>query len=994
MTGSFLFVKPSNPDGKPGTAYSGETPPYPYDRASWEWLLERALRRTLIPWALTKSHSQAILSGHEDQYSMHRWGSYGERDSAGTTPGAYQSLGGLGSVGRKTDADLSVDYRTTLLPESWNSDAAIPGYKETMVTYGISDLEETIARLPFSIEWLPPDWTPSLDAWDLTASTTEKTEGDAPATKNEPISWTWKTTVDHTPYTIPDEVPFKCLSHMRTDDPTVTVNITNDDGEVINVETALTPLYAPRTEDGSIRTYDGTQVRSADHGAAYRAGWALSEFSVKHIPGLDYGPSESTEMYGRGDKTRETHSTLGCLVDVPDMGTGNIMVSEGMFVPDVDWNGKPTWWHANDFPKGLDSVVSKKLREQLHELCPVCQPAIPPAIPAFTEKFPDPGKAPWNVQSGRFLLNMYPQPWMRHLALACTPADMSARLDAMTTTVHRVPTLFAKIRTVTSTSHSTKSDTTHTSNDDPTELSWSRTTSRRVTTVEGTSQELIPVGGSGTFPSVSGNISRVSKYRITNTHPDGHYGSSTETSTEWEESFESNSEFLVCLRSTDNTTMSTKTTTTNYSETADSSNGDPDVSKSETVSGDLPDSYDPDPDDLLFPDWVLPWIEDAELFASIESSLIRYSEPDYSTYLSVSSPSEGDDTYSNHGNGSGTRTHHAHRKIISLGKMDTSTGRFPAANVTEILSDVDPEPGDATGIALSGNDYTDTTITDSDGNTTEDQVDINRDSVSNDRYRSVSYYVVVRWKFDREDPETLETGSPLAGLFRKLADARKALSDKKRELSDAQAALESAQSDLQAAKDALSRAQERLKNPESAEPALLEEAQAKLDRADKALSDAQSEKARAQSEYDSAESDMKSAESSLLSAQAAYYAAVKAGEGVEEAQAALESARTAYGESMEAYYEASGNLADAEALEAKAQLDLDSARDYLDTLHDKIEEILQKAVADAQARVDEATSRVDECEKKIKEAEGAIPVLEAAVEAAEQAIRDATGNAA
>lgn len=879
MTGSFLFVKPSNPDGTPGTEYSNESPPYTYDRASWEWLLERALRRTLIPWALTKSHSREILSGHEDQYSMHRWGSYGERDSAGTTPGAYQSLGGLGSVGRKTDADLSGDDRTTLLPESWGSAVAVPGYKETMVTYGVSDLEEMIARLPFSLEWLHTDWTPSaLESWDLTASTTENTQGAAPATKNEPISWTWKTTVVHTPYTIPDEVPFKCLSHMRTDDPTVTVNITNDDGEVINVETALTPLYAPRTEDGSIRTYDGTPVRSADHGAAYRAGWALGEFSIKHIPGLDYGPSESKEMYGRGDKTHETHDTLGCLVDVPDMDTGTIMVSEGRFVHDVDWNGKPTWWHANDFPKGLDSMVSKKLREQLHALCPVCQPAIPPAVPAFPVKFPDPGKAQWNTPVGRFLLNMYPQPWMRHLALACTPADMSARLDAMTTTVHQVPKIFVKIRTVTSTSDSTTSDTTNTSSDDQPELSWSRTTSRRVTTVEGTSQELIPVGGSGTLTSVSGAISRVSNSRDRNTTPDYSYGSSTETRREWEESLESNSEFLVCLRSTDNTTMSTKTTTTEYSETADSSNnGDPDVSQSETVSGDLPDSYDPDPDDLLFPYWVLPWIETAELFASIESCLIRESYPDYSTYLSSSSPAEGDYTYSYHGNGHGTRTHHAHRKIISLGKMDTSTGRFPAANVTEILSDVDPEPTEATGMSMACNDSTHTTITDSDGNTTADQVEITHDSISNKRYRSVSYYVVVRWKFDRENPETLETDSPLAVLFRKLADARKALSDKERELSDARAALESAQADLQAAKDALSHAQERLNNPEGAEPALIAEAQAKLDRADKALSDAKAEKTRAKSEYDSAESGMKSAESSLLSAQAAYYAAVEAG---------------------------------------------------------------------------------------------------------------------
>ena len=1001
MTGSFLFVRPSDPEGERGTAYSGESPRYPYDRASWEWMLERALRRTLLPWALTKSHSRVLLYGHEDKYSMHRWGSYGEVYGASGLPWEYNGIS-QGAYGKKTDADLSHDDRETPLPESWNSRTGVPTYSYgTKVAYGIVDLEETVAWLPFSLEWLHPGWSSSaLGAWDLAASTTETTQGSAPASPDG-RHWTWETTVSHTPYTIPNDVPFKCLSHMRTDDPTVAVNITNDDNEAIEVETAPTPMSAPRTTDGSIRDYHGTQVRRASYGAAYESGWTLSEFYIRHRYGLDYSPSTASGAYGRDGKTSESYyaddSTLGCLVDIPDKDSGNIMVALANndtwagFVHDVDWDGKQTWWHANDFPKGLDSVLSPKLKAQLKALCPKCQPAIPPAVPAFWEKFPDAGRLPWE-HWGQVLpyYEMYPQGWMRHIALACTPFDMSARLDAMTTTVHRVPTLFAKIRTVTTEYSTARNDRVDTYSGGPGSQSWWASTDRKVVTAEGTSPNPIPAGNA--LASVSGQGSGVTNLHGTNSGPSWNSSWSDKTQYTWEESFESNSDFLVCLRSTANTTLSTKTTT-KRSTTNEYSHSDPSSSESESSYGNLPASYDPDPDDLLFPDWVLPWIETAELFASIESRLGRTNGTDYNESDYHYDPDEGEDTYSYSGSGGGTRTHKVHRKIVSLGQMDTSTGRFPALDAAAVLSGVDPDPTEAAvgWNTWSNYDSTTTKTTDSDYNETERTVLVVKDNVGNYRSRSVSYYVVVRWKFDRTDPETLETGSPLADLYRKLADARKALSDKRRELSDAQSALSAAESDLQSAEYALGRAQERLADPDGAEPALLAEAQAALDGAGQALSDAQSEKSDAQSDYAAAEGDMQSAESSLRSAQAAYDAAVEAGEGVEEAQAALESTYTAYYEAVEAYGEASSRLADAEAGETAAQLAVDAAQDYYDTLHDNVEEILQKAVDNAQAAVDEATSRVGEWTQKADDAEDAIPGLEAAVAAAEQAVRDAGG---
>lgn len=770
MTGSFLFVKPSDPEGKIGTAYSDDkSPRYPYDHASWEWLLERAIRRTLIPWALTKSHSRDILSGHEDKYSMHRWGSYGVSYGAGVTPTAYQSVGGLGSTGRKTDSDLSSDDRTAKLPVSWSSSTGAPTNSEgTKVKYGIVDLEVEVAYLPFSLEWLHPDWSSSeLDAWDLTAFTTETTKGSATTGPNGLIAWTWDTTVEHSPYDIPDGIPFKCLSHMRTDDDLVTVGITNDDDETITVETAHTPAHAPRTTDagGSIRYFNGSQIRSAEDGAAYGFGWkssGLSEFSIPYRYGLDYSPSTSPVAYGRDGKTSsdsdvdEDESTLGYLVDVPDMAK-YIAVSYGSvkarFIRDIGWgddNKKQTYWHAKDFPKGLDSVLSPKLKDQLKALCPVCQPAIPPAVPAFWDKFPAAGHLPWDNPYASigflalFYTNIYPSDWMQHLALACTPLDMSARLDAMTTTVHRVPVLFAKIKTV-----MTEYSTSRTDSENNGSTSWEETTVRKVVTEEGTSSSPIPTN---TLMAVSGYGSGVNTEQGTETHPTWTESWSTNTQYTWEEGFKSNSDFIVCLRSTANTTLSTKVTT-KTTETHESSSGsNPSSPDTETSVGYLPDSYDPDPDDLLFPDWVLPWIDTAELFASIESRLGRTNHPDYTFTYDI-----GVGSYS--GSGGGSHTHEARRKIVSLGKMNTSTGRFPALDAAAVLSKVDPGSNEPTGWDKWGSyDVTKNENIDADGNHTGTQITVAKGAAGNKRSRSVSYYVVVKWKFDRPNPETLATG--------------------------------------------------------------------------------------------------------------------------------------------------------------------------------------------------------------------------------------------
>lgn len=1003
MTGSFLFVKPSDPEGKHGTAYSdAESPRYHYDHASWEWLLERALRRMLLPWALTKSHSREILYGHEDKYSMHRWGSYGESNTADRTPGVYQNVGGPGSSNRETDADISSDDRWAMLPDLWRSSGRVPPWftEQTKIKYGVADLEEAIAKLPFSLEWLYPGWsTADLKAWELTAKTTETTQG----SHSTSTGWTWNTSVGHVPYSIPREAPFKCLSHMRTDDPTVKVNITNDNNEEIEAELAPTPMSAPRTTDGgSIIKYYEKEVRDATSGAALGAGWALSEFYIPYTHGLDYTPSIGSSAYGR-----ESIRNIGCLVNIPGKDSGNIRIQGDGFFHEVSWNGKPTWWHANEFPKGLNSVISAKLRTQLKALCPVCQPSLPPTVPAFWSKFPDPGAVSWKHDWAEMrdpAYKMRPPTWMRQFALACTPTDISARLDAMTTTVHRVnpDKLFAKIKIELTRNHTKRTDRSYGSDSEDTH-DWELNAWHTEITVEGTTSRgpfpRLPdfnYRGETVFAAYDGPVSGqkstdIFRFQTTSTSPSTSEYDNYERQTVEDEGFKSTSEFLVCLRSTANTTPSTKITVKDSYHDEDSYHeGSSDI-EYERSYGSLPESYDPDPDDLLFPDWVLPWIESAKLFASIESRLLYKNGPSYTTVESSYTPKYGDRTYTFEGHGDGARTHKTHRKIVSLGSMNTTTGRFSEVDAAAILLDVDPDAPAPRGDNQDDNRQT-VENEDSEGNKTVETTRVVKTSAYGTRSRSISYYVVVKWKFDRTDPESLETESPLADLYRKLADAEKALSDKERELSDAQSALSKAENDLESAETALEYAQGRLEDPEGAEPGLLEEAQAALYSADEALTEAQEEKTSAQAECDRAEERMKSAEERLQSAQAAYDAAVEAGEGIEEAQAALEMAYTVYNKAVGDYGEAYEKLENAEANESIAQADYDAAQEYYDTLHDRIEEILQKAVDNAQAAVDDANSRIEEWTEKVGELKKEIPDLEDAVKAAKQAIRDAGGK--
>lgn len=984
MTGSFLFVKPSNPEGIPGHAYDDETKPcYAYDLASWEWLLERAIRRYLLPQALTKSHARDILAGHENKYSLHRWGAYTDDNIGSVTPSVYDNVGGHGAGDKYTDAKLSNGDRKASLPSSWNPRAGSLGYLLTKIAYGVPDLESLIATLPFGdTEWLHPSWSPAaLSEWNLSASTEEHTQGSS--TESGYATWTWVTDVTHTPYTIPGDLPFKCLSHMRTDDDLDTVQIEDNEGNTIDIETAVTPVHASRDENGSVVTFNGAQIRSASKGAAFRAGWALSEFSVKYTANLNYAQStyngnELTAYARNAPHTEETSNTIGSLVTIPNSErfiAVSYGQSEARFIPEVDWSNEPTWWHSNSFPKGLSSIISQRLRTQLEVLCTKCQPAIVPAIPALYDGFPETSDVSWGKDTALwrsyFPYLMTPARWEEQLALAATPLDLSARLAAMNYTVHKVPVVFAKGKSVRTTIASSQEDSIHQYWDleNITEVRYStHEDTRTEVIVEGTTSQPIPTGSSvdSLLSGASGNNSRL--YQTTFTDGTTIHTIITEVGTA-NTNLDAKYDFIVCLRSSDNTSISSTRLTKLYRSIT--SDGQTRVTETEEGPyGQLPTSYIPDQNDVMFPDWLLPWIESAELFASVESKFMIGDNSHYTTVRNYRR--RYSDTYENSyaGTGEGTRIHKAKRKIISLGEMDTATGRFPAVDLTTILTGCDPEPS-----AAYDNNYYETVPTSqtftevseypsssSYNEYSNNEANITETTQHNgypgtDRYRTVSYYVVVKWKFDRTNPEPLNTNTELTGKYRTLADAKYALANKKQELNGILSAIETAQATLQPMQDSLELAVARRDNP-NIEDIMLTEAQAVLTHAQQAYSTAVNEKSNALNSFTNAKATLDTTGVSASSA----------------------------------YSQAATRLSEAVIAEHDAKTSLTAAQEYYDNLHDNFRDLLQKAVNDAQTSINEVREKLVNLTQTATELRNEIAVLEAAVEVAKQAIVNAGGS--
>lgn len=955
---AYVFVDASTKEAD--NSYSVK-PAHPYVFPAWEWLLERTLRRSLILEYFDKDAALAVLATRMKNYRMHRWPSYGVSSYYWSCTAFPDADLRFRYTNHCHDGSLAASYPNLTINGNKRSGKFRVNTDEDTRS-SVASLAVLVDRLLDNTQFLAPDWAPPSgegNGFRIESSLVETTAGQC----DETGSWSWTTNiVNFSPFELPESPFFRLLTDTRVDEPAVTVTIEDSDGNTRRVKLAKTmPAY---TED-DLRTYHGVKVLAA----GYQGVNTLESLAFRTQTDMT-GTSGSLEGDGpyASATGRTDVETVAVTIPGPikrkqgsavyvDIYASNDAI--GFVQPDVDWGGElhePTWWHANGFPKGLDSVTSGKMKRQLKALS-VTQPAIPPVI-LNTNEFPENGydcfDGVWTAVRWHHIGNSWPG---NTVAIAATPHCISKMLDALKKTVFEVPAVFFKIKCSAEETLDEKSyKKVETGDDDPTdpgEMDFDNPTSwyKREETYE--------VNGTATSANLlTADVEAVSDlaYRgddISEDYNDEYYEFYTNTSTVYgqttkywkrtretvKSTFEGTTSTtlknLAILRSTSATT--TDYTYKHYTKKNGSSYSKPNETTIE--NGDLPDSYEPADSDLMFPAWIRKWIAEAELFMSYEV-VLEQSTPykrSYTTTLDRQTPNYR--TVYSDSSGSGSRATKAAKGVLSLGKMNLSTGKFPDIDLVELRGRCVP-PGGGRHSPSGGTDMhsthdskvkiTETRLSNSD---TGERIDVDVGEYTDEyppraRYhRSSKLFVVVEWKFDNESPEPF--GEQLAERAALLA-AMKASDAAKLALLAAQDAVRHAENEVVARNKALEAAQEALGRADETRPA---------------------EQDYAEREVELAREEVEKATQRLADANAALEEAIRTETGIEAAQAMVDDA-------TDSLNEANGALAE--------------AQEYLRRVVEEYREMLQEAVDEAQSRLDDANTALQEAEDAVAEKEQAV----------------------
>lgn len=814
----FVFVDASTDDED--KSY-GNKPAYPYVFKAWEWLLERMLRRRIILSYYDKDAALAALALRTKVYRLHRWPAYENshgctsfRDSHFTQQYPYCHDGTLKTYQNESLPTGGINSSTGKLYVS-----STETFSNTV--YGIYSLVSGVEALLRDSRFLAPDWTPA--EYRVNASLAETTTGTRDSSTGR---WTWTTSATSTPYTIPSAPFFRLLSDTRVDDPLVTVSVEDSEGYTRRVKLAKT-LTALKTPD-DLRDFDGEKVLYAGY-SGVNTDSILSFKNKTDMVNTDGSMISEIPYDDAGGRTGATDAVGVIKEPVPRAPGSAVYVAfsrrdnhVGWLQPNVDWDGEPTWWHANGFPKGLSSIVSDKLRGQLEALS-VTQPAVPPCIPhAFS--FPKDGYDCFEDGTARYGIYAGFSSWPGNtLSLAATPHCVHKMLDALKTTVLQVPALFFEIDTETRESH--RSENTYTS-DGYTESSWTLTESEEH--VSGTRTAANILGCDGAQVSDEWDETDTTDMSGTSSGSGWQTSWSDVTTDRYTKAKTSTLASPVALRST-TSSVQTSTRTVKDETTTGTYYDRPWTRHSE--SGSEPGVKDPAEADLMFPDWLRKWIAKAELFLAYETK-VNERNPHTEEYSDTTTSADGQETTKSYtGSGSGSRTTKAAKGVVSLGEMDLETGKFPDIDLVDLRSIVDP-PVDAGHRVNGGSDSTSvktyTSVT-ADGklSATETNEWTYTWKPGADYARESSLFVVVEWKFDEESPE--QFGEQIAERKAWL-DAQKALQTARDGLVAAQDAKRSAENEVEARERELQEAIERADAaPQDEEAArAVEEARARL----------------------------------------------------------------------------------------------------------------------------------------------------------------------
>lgn len=841
----FLFVNPSDPGGRID-AYSGESTPRTFVRASWDWIYERLVRRRVLAELPVQSFS---------------YGTY-----VGSRAGAYRLVG-------------LVPSRSAGLPEAplaFDAEADLPSASGTVAPETVVRLVPELVKLAYDVaEW---SYTGRRVSWcdpsapfaprTLDASATESTvsyPGDGGASVSS-------TSVSSVPFRASDAVPvFRTLFDQRMLD-----GLSLEDVEVwdpaegryvsrrVAVSRVLCPVSADDDPDHGAyeRTSVGALVASlSPHGSQ----WVSSFTKADALPcrdDMDLSKwSGAGDAYARGGKT-SAKDALGVMDGPPaasETGPAVVSVESGSHEFGVcampDWGGEPTCWASWGFPHVGDGSVFER---QMSALCRTA-PLVPPfslrgipgrGLPAGDESAEGAyGSAYYGFYGRDVAPYAAAEGWAGGPVPSCLPAEISRVLDRLSVAVYEVPYVFAYLESSRRLETRTVHDGAETVAEDSTSKSGS------VACTPSALLDYAVLQGSGRY--VSAVVDR------TVTEPLSGSATTVETRTEDDVrrsvSGSSAVRGLVPLRTDSGVPAG--------------------LSARRTVNGSTSSSgsavRDPPPESaMMFPAALRRWMKSVRLVLVADVSAEPLGDG-LSSVETVDGAAGTDSAYA-----AGSRTYRRRVSAVEVGRLDLETGALGSADLSALLAAAAPPGSVDPGVRALYGSYRSVSVRTkretADGWDDRTDVETTRTSDPSNLKSETSARIcaVVEWDFDAEDPPRGDLAG--GGLALRLY-AAEAL------VAAAEAALARAGSAAGGCSEALDALSARL----DALDALLSGDASASDE----LSAAEGDLASAQQALSAAQSDLADAQSDLASAQSDLASAAEGEEGLAAALRSVASAR-------------------------------------------------------------------------------------------------------
>lgn len=809
---AYIFVDASTT--KPDKSYA-DKPVYSYVYPAWEWLLERTLRRKLILSMFNKDAALAALTLHSGCYRMHRWPAFGNGSGCSSFKDSTHTRSS-----ECHDGVLKEDFTDHLPTGDTNNETIVQGTvvkarlvsKDFDTVLGVVDLANEvyywIVLNPIflsSNQFLAPNCLPV--EYSTTATIKEETSGKQESEGSSSLIWEGKVT-EYKPYILPNHAFFRCLNDYRIDDPSVDVTINDSEGKSHKITLAKT-IIAKRRED--LPELDGKKVLYGGYSPLNLSG----DLAFKTQTGLDSVLKKTVTAVNKPYGGREPLNYIGVIPGPIERVNDSAIYTDinyDLLQPNINWDGEPTWWHKNGFPIGLDSILSAELKNQLKDLS-VTQPAIPPHIP-YLREFPKGDYSCYEHRLDSYDFKDWPSGM---LPIAATPLCINKMLDALTTTVIPFDALFVEIEA--NTIRNVHTDITSTSG----QTSW--TNFNTSTTIKGTliSKNILTCDSKIISQNQIKDAREADYIDETQETESNVSGTTIKTTTL---STTSTISKIIPLRGLDVFHTDTSLKMTIVDTHTDSYHDGED--KYTNNYGSEPESTKPNDYDLLFPEWMMKWINKVEIFIAYESK------------LSEGIPHTIDQTISDGTfttlNASGTRVTKSRKGVLSLGILN-GNGEISNINLVRLRELADPL-SEEEGHSIDGaTNTTETVATVGDISTTVTHTE----RTPGAKYsRTSSLYAVVEWDFDKENPEPFGKQPAERTAWK---EAENNLTKAKIELEEATKVKTAAETLVKTKEDELDKAREALDNATKENEQMLQEAldkvQEELDNARKALVDAE-----------------------------------------------------------------------------------------------------------------------------------------------------------